>query len=254
MFVTTPGGVGGGGAFRYSGPLISSISTATSVPGGGGVLTINGAGFSGSTSVMFGTTSATFTAHTDNRITATVPAGSGTVNIVVINGGVTSNAVQFSYSLPVVTSISPSSGPSAGGTSVALTGTGFTGATRVQFGSVDATSFTVNSDTSITALSPAGATGIVDVTVAGPVGIGPAGGKFTYADAPIVTSISPTIGSVVGGTNVTVFGDGFTDATAVKFGTTNATSFTVNSATSITASAPSAAAGAVHLTVTTPGG
>jgi hypothetical protein len=63
-----------------------------------------------------------------------------------------------------VTSINPNSGLTTGGTPVAITGTGFTGATAVKFGSTAATSFTVNSATSITATSPAG-TGTVDVTV-----------------------------------------------------------------------------------------
>src|SRR5215469_13496530 len=57
--------------------------------------------------------------------------------------------------VPAVTGVSPSAGPASGGTSVTLTGTGFTGATAVQFGGTAATSFTVNSDISITAVSPA---------------------------------------------------------------------------------------------------
>jgi hypothetical protein len=66
--------------------------------------------------------------------------------------------------LPTVTAISPSSGSRAGGTSVSITGTGFTEATGVSFGEASASSFKVNSDTSITAVAPAGV-GTVDVTV-----------------------------------------------------------------------------------------
>jgi hypothetical protein len=64
-----------------------------------------------------------------------------------------------------VTSVSPNSGPTTGGTSVTITGTNFTGATAVKFGSTAATSFVVNSATSITATSPAGVLGAVDITV-----------------------------------------------------------------------------------------
>src|ERR1019366_7947378 len=60
---------------------------------------------------------------------------------------------------PAVTSISPSSGPTTGGTTVTITGTNFTGATKVGFGAVAATSFTVVSSTEITAVSPAQAAG-----------------------------------------------------------------------------------------------
>ncbi|TMD03065.1 MAG: hypothetical protein E6J01_17120, partial [Chloroflexi bacterium] len=66
---------------------------------------------------------------------------------------------------PVVTGVSPTSGTTGGGTTVTITGTGFTGATAVKFGTVAAASFTVNSDSSITAVSPAEASATVDVTV-----------------------------------------------------------------------------------------
>jgi hypothetical protein len=84
--------------------------------------------------------------------------------------------------LPAVSSIQPSSGPSRGGTTVRITGSGFAGATAVLFGGTNARSFTVNSDTSITAVSPAGE-GTVDVIVVTPYGRS-AGGRrltqFTY--------------------------------------------------------------------------
>jgi hypothetical protein len=71
---------------------------------------------------------------------------------------------------------------------------------------------------------------------------------------PAVTTLSPTIGPVAGGTSVTITGTAFTGATAVKFGSTAATSFTVNSATAITAKAPAGSSGMVEVTVTTPNG
>ena len=66
---------------------------------------------------------------------------------------------------PTVTKVAPDVGPEAGSTNVTITGTGFTGAKAVKFGSVAAKSFTVVSATSITAESPAGSAGTVDVTV-----------------------------------------------------------------------------------------
>src|SRR6185312_9439943 len=71
---------------------------------------------------------------------------------------------------------------------------------------------------------------------------------------PAITGISPTSGPVTGGTVVTISGSGLLGVTAVNFGTIAATSFTVNSDTSITATAPAAAAGSVDVTVTAPGG
>ena len=82
---------------------------------------------------------------------------------------------------PSVSSVSPAAGPDAGGTEVTLSGSGFTGATAVQFGTINATSVKVNSSGSITAVAPKGS-GTVDVTVMTPVGqsaISPAD-QFTY--------------------------------------------------------------------------
>ncbi len=70
---------------------------------------------------------------------------------------------------PTVTGLSPSSGPAAGGTSVTITGIGFTGATAVDFGTTAATDVVVVNDTTITADSPAGS-GVADVTVTTPIG------------------------------------------------------------------------------------
>jgi uncharacterized delta-60 repeat protein len=72
--------------------------------------------------------------------------------------------------------------------------------------------------------------------------------------APTVASVSPASGSTAGGTIVTITGTGFSGATAATFGGTNATSYTVDSATQITATTPARAAGAVSVEVTTAGG
>jgi uncharacterized membrane protein len=72
-------------------------------------------------------------------------------------------------------------GSSAGGDTVTITGSGFTGATSVGFDVTSAAGMTVDSDTQITATSPAG-TGTVDITVTTPDGTSPASSadQFTY--------------------------------------------------------------------------
>jgi hypothetical protein len=82
---------------------------------------------------------------------------------------------------PAVTGISPTSGSEAGGDMVTITGSGFTGATDVGFGATNAANMNVDSDTQITATSPAG-TGTVDVTVTTPAGTSAtsAADQFTY--------------------------------------------------------------------------
>ncbi|MFJ5221222.1 IPT/TIG domain-containing protein [Streptomyces sp. NPDC088354] len=152
---------------------------------------------------------------------------------------------------PALTSAVPNTGPAAGGNTVILTGSGFTGITAVRFGANPALGYTVNSSTQITAVAPAGS-GAVAVTVTAPGGTSNAV-TYTYAVVPVLTSVSPSGGPASGGTTVVLTGTDLGGATAVRFGSTAATSYTVNSPTQITAVAP-AGSGAVPVTVTTPGG
>ncbi|MEQ8175518.1 MAG: InlB B-repeat-containing protein [Syntrophomonadaceae bacterium] len=116
----------------------------------------------------------------------TAANGSGTSYQAGATFNITSNIILYAQwnqlaTIPAVSGISPNNGPEAGGTSVTITGTSFTGASSVKFGSNDGTNLIVVSDTSITVTSPAG-TGQVDVTVTTPGGTsapGP-GDMFTY--------------------------------------------------------------------------
>lgn len=140
---------------------------------------------------------------------------------------------------PRVTGVTVTAGPASGGTSVGVTGTGFTGATSVLFGATPATSFVVSGDTSITAVAPAASAGTVDVTVVNPGGASAPidADLFTFVAAPVLTGISPESGPVTGGTEVAITGSGFTGALEVDFGDTPA-GFVVNDDTSITATSP----------------
>jgi hypothetical protein len=155
---------------------------------------------------------------------------------------------------PTISSVIPNSGPITGGTGVTITGTNLTGATAVTFGGTAATGVTVANATTITATTPAHAAGAVDVVVTNSSGIGTGTGAYTYVATPTVTSVIPNSGPITGGTGVTITGTNLTGATAVTFGGTAATGVTVVNATTITATTPAHAAGAVDVVVTTPGG
>jgi hypothetical protein len=96
----------------------------------------------------------------------------------------TSPPDRFTYRvpIPVVTALSPTTGPPAGGTVVVVTGTSLTGSTKVRFGPVAATSFTVVSDSEITAVAPPQAAGsrYVFVTTPGGTSATSPADKFTY--------------------------------------------------------------------------
>src|SRR5207247_202620 len=227
--VTTPDGTASSAS---SFTVINPPTISSFMPGSGPVgtnVTINGTNFTGASAVLFNGTSASFTVNSATSIAATVPSGATTPD------GTASSASSFTViNPPTITSFTPASGPV--GTSVTINGTNFTGATAVLFNGTSA-SFTVNSATAITVTVPAGATsGPISVTTSG--GTASSAGSFTVINPPTITSFMPGSGPV--GTNVTINGTNFTGVTGVRFTGTNA-SFTVGSATTITAAVPAGA-------------
>ncbi|WP_406271461.1 ice-binding family protein [Nocardia sp. NBC_00881] len=221
--------------------------------GGGTVVTITGTNLGGATAVRFGSKPAAITANTPTSVTVISPSGTGVVGVTVTTLGGTSNPRSFFYiGPPFKAGLSPASGITAGGNTATLTGTGLSTATAVSFGANSATPTVVNDGVLTVVVPAAAAEGSVGVSVTTAGGTGN-GLVYTYVAAPALTSISPTSGPVAGGTTVTLTGTGFTGATWVTFGATPATSFTVVSATQITAVAP-AGTGTVLVTVTTVGG
>ena len=230
---------------------------------GGTPVRISGGDLSGASAVLFGGREApSFTVTATGHITAISPPGAGTVDITVLTPQGESQPSandRFTYTAPGAPSVSalaPAEGLQEGGTQVTLSGVDLGGASAVRFGSSAAAGFTVNPTGTITATSPAG-TGVVDVTVETPLGHSAVADadRFTYVtpSAPTVRKLSPTKGSTIGGTRVTITGTHLTDVQNVRFGSVPA-AFTVNSSTSITAVSPVASAGPVSVVVTTPAG
>ncbi|MEU6974339.1 IPT/TIG domain-containing protein [Kitasatospora aureofaciens] len=154
---------------------------------------------------------------------------------------------------PILLALVPSQGPTTGGNPVLLVGTGLTGATAVLFGATPALSFTVQFDGAITAVAPPG-TGTVPVTVVTPAGTSNTL-SYTYQlpAPPTILALVPPIGLAVGGLPVLIVGHGLSGATAVLFGTTPATNFTVLGDGAILAVSPPGT-GTVPVTVITPAG
>jgi hypothetical protein len=253
--VTTLGGVATSPSeFTVSsaptGPTVCTFAP-TSGPAGTSV-TISGANFTGATSVTFNGSPASYTVNSDTQITATVPGGAMSGPITVVTAGGTGSSVSnFTVTTstgPSISGFTPMSGPV--GTSVAITGANFTGATAVRFNGTSA-SFTLLSDAQITATVPSGATtGPIKVKTS--VGAATSASSFTVTASPppTISSFTPTSGAI--GTSVTIGGTGLTGASAVTFNGAAAT-FTVNSDTQITTVVPNGATTG-SIGVTTPGG
>ena len=157
---------------------------------------------------------------------------------------------------PRVTGISVQEGPTSGGTSVVISGDGFSGVTQVDFGGAPAASFTISGDTSITAVTPATSAGQVDVTVTSAGGTAATGAfdQFTFVGAPTISGVSPASGPLQGGNQVVISGTDLAPVTSVYFGG-NYASVTSQSDTSISVTAPAGdAVDTAPVTLTSVGG
>jgi hypothetical protein len=254
VVVLDPAGNSGPLDFEF-GAVPSSATSLTPTAGpeaGGTEVTISGSGFTGATGVTFdGIAGTGFTVVNDGTITVLSPAHApGLVDVIVVDAAGSSDPLAFTFEAEAaaITGIDPARGPLSGGTEVTITGSGFTGSTGVTFGGVAATSFTVVDDNTITAVTPAGASGTVDVVVLDPAG-NSAPVDFEYYVLSRIANVTPDSGTTGGGTSVRITGECFTGAAGVLFGTTPARSFTVNGAGTVITAVTPAGTGTVDVTV-----
>ncbi len=242
------------GAFAYL-PVIGALDIAAGPAAGGTTVVITGAGFTPGTTVAFGGTAATVAAVAATSLTCVTPArAAGTVAVAVTSSGQTAtSAGAFTFQAVTLAGLDRSSGPTGGGTSVVITGTGFTAGdlagTTVTFAGASA-AVTAVTATTITCTTPAHAVALVDVVV------GSNGSTLTlvgaYTFLPVVTSLDVVTGTAAGGSTVRISGSGFQSPVAVTFGGTSAT-VTATSATTIDCTVPAHAVGLVNVAVTVNG-
>ncbi|MEO8380008.1 MAG: IPT/TIG domain-containing protein, partial [Acidobacteriota bacterium] len=197
-------------------PTVTSVSPRFGAAAGATPVNVVGTGFvAGDTEVYFGTSpAAALTSQSPTAITATTPAGSGTVNVqVVTDTGADTLANAFTYvQPPAVTSSTPAKGATAGNQPISIDGTNFVdGETTVSLDGAAATSVQVLTDSRLNAVTPAHPSGAVEVAVTTPGGSASLANGFRYVEGPIVTGFNPAQAAV--GQIITVTGQNFdTDA------------------------------------------
>ena len=170
--------------------VITSVSPTGGSVAGGTEVTIRGTDFTDVTSVIFAGvevfSSMVLDSSTSMRVTVPAhAAGDVAVSIATTNNGSTELVAGYTYlTTPTITSISPVTGSNAGGTTVTLTGSNFSGATSVRFGGVAGTDMVIVSSTSITVKTPAHALGAVDVSVINSLGSASLTNVYTYVLVP----------------------------------------------------------------------
>jgi len=233
-------------------PVVTATSTATpgvirvargtqapaTASGVNNVVTVNFLvlGSTGVAAVNFDTAFSYIVRSTDN------------VNILASTSG---GNYTLKLPAPTATSSSPASGPTAGGTAMTINGTNFVSGATVLVGGKPATNVVVVGSQTLTLTTPAHAAGVVNLVVTNPdQQAATRASAYTYiAPAPTISSISPSSGTTLGGTAVTVTGANFATGAVVKIGGVNATSTTFVSPTTLTASTAAKAAGMNAVTV-----
>jgi len=227
-------------------PTVTSIAPTSGTTHGGTSVKIKGTGFVSGAEVWIGSKAASAKVESETEIVATTSEGRGKDEVVVSDSnGVSPSGPSFSYvAPPSVSSVSPSEGSTAGGTTVKIKGKGFLKGSKVKVGS-EATSVDVVSETEVTAKTAAGSAGEDEVVVEDEIGKSTSGPSFTYVVPPTVTKVSPETGSTAGGTEVVITGTGFEaggSGVTVKIGSA-AAEVSVESETEIVAKTAATAAG-----------
>jgi len=159
-------------------PFVKTLTTSAQV---GATVIILGTNLTGATEVTFNGVSAKFTVVSSTEITAIVPAGatSGVVTVVTPSGTLKTIVIFNVDATPQIKSFTPKKGPV--GTTVTITGVNLTQTTNVTFDGIDATTFTVKSNTKLTAMVPEGAeTGTIAITT--PAGTATSAASFTVTE------------------------------------------------------------------------
>lgn len=251
-----------------SAPTVSSVSPVSGVTGGGTSVTITGTDFTAGATVTFGASAATSVVVVNSTtITCVTPAhASGAVTVTVIQGTLSGSLANgFTYGsvpalpAPSISLASPSAGSTLGGDIVNLLGSNFYSNAVVKFNGVVATGATVLSSSQILLQTPASATaGLATVSVQNIDGqTATSNSVFTYVTPLVLSSISPSFGSSLGGQTVTLNGQGFLAGATVLFGTVPGYNVQVLSSTHISVNTPlstTAFSGTVDVTVTNTNG
>lgn len=249
---------------KYPAPVITSIVEPSGHPSGGNVVTINGSNFLEGANVQFGGIYATsIDVIDDKQIQATVPAGAqGTVKVTVINPDLQRTDGSYQYITdPIISSISPTNGPLAGGDLIVINGNYLMSGVEVFFGNKQATLKTYGGPTYMKVIAPPGnVPGPIDITFTNPDGTTlTVPGGYTYNEPPVetleLTTVSPNKGALAGGEVIYIDGKKIDPNAKLYFGTQEFSISTYYSDTRIKVIAPpSLTAGVFDVRVVNPDG
>ncbi len=225
---------------------------------------LGGAGFAPNAQVLFDGTplddQAVFVVDETEIQVQTPPHTPGLSDITVVNpsadpskpspSSTLADAFLF-YNDVIISKVSPAEGTVTGGTPVTISGSGFSGDTKVLIGGKPAIGVQVVDDSEVLALTPPGVFGFQPVHIVNERGIGTLKKGFFYFSQPKVATVAPAAGPTAGGTEILLTGSGFTAKAQVWLGSNQASVLEVQGTSKIRISAPPGAPGAVAVKVKT---
>jgi len=218
-------------------PVLTGIAPPTGPTQGGTTLTITGSNFGPSGTVMVGASSCNVTVYSAGYIECVSPAGEGTSNAVSVRYlWMTSNTALFAYDPPTVLSVTPQTGPTAGGQRVRVQGSNFGLNPLVTIGSVQCTNIT-RTHTTINCTVGAGQGTSLPVQVGVLTQFSNADRLFNYLP-PTITDFSPSRANTAGGALLTVTGTNFGTSGLVEIGVYRCNNTVYNDTTVICTIAP----------------
>ncbi len=155
---------------------------------------------------------------------------------------------------PALTSVTPSSGPTAGGTSITVNGQGFSDGLSLSIGGAPASSVVVQSSTELSAVTPPGAAGSATISLTTPEGETASLTPYTYVPPPAVSSVAPQPASTEGGTVLVIEGVDFQVGASVTIAGMALVQVGYVSSTELIVVAPPLSAGPQAIVVTNPDG
>lgn len=242
-------------AFTYDAPpAVHAVLPWGGTPGGGTAVVLTGDGFRPGAAVTFdGVPASDVQVRSATELSATTPDHDpGAVDVVVTNADrqAATLAGGFLYAPgPILAAVRPATGPTGGGTSVVLDGSGFLAGATVAFDGVAATTVAV-SPTAIAATTPPHAGGAVGVVVTNPTGQSATrAAAFTYLPPPAIAAVTPAHGPATLGQAVTLRGADFRGPARVVFGAGAPIDVVAVTSTSLSVTAPPHEPGAVAVTL-----
>ena len=251
-------------------PFITSLDPTEGTADGGVFVVISGEGLLDVTSVTFGgIDAASFSVDSDTQLSAETPSGlfEGDNDVVLSNDEGSSDPLTFTVVSqepppaegPTIDSVDPSTVGPEGGFVVTIFGSGLVDVGAVTFDGGDAASFSVDSDTQVSAETPPFVVS-GDITIEVSTAVGSATATLTVTESPaapgpVIDNIDPASIDPAGGGTFTITGSNFVDVQRVTIGGTDAASFSVDSDSRISVEVPPLGQeGDLEVTVTTSAG